>query len=71
MQEMPKAVSWFDTRKNRNGAITLVTSVIWQASVGHAIENYPIWEYGGNHRIDAVFFIGRIYAHDRVLLSGK
>jgi len=54
LQMLPGVQKWFakKLRKDaREELITLATSIIWQSTAGHTIENNPIWDYGGNPNI--------------------
>jgi hypothetical protein len=54
MELLPAVQDWKQTQTRDNAhedLVQLLTSIIWQASVGHTVENNPIWEYGANPTI--------------------
>ena len=54
MEQGPKIQEWFlkqQPENFKNELIKLLTIIIWQATVAHNMEHYPIWDFGGNPNI--------------------
>jgi len=50
-EKAPKALEFFENINNTDDVIALLTSIIWQASVGHTFQNDPSWDFAANPKI--------------------
>ena len=54
MKQAPKVQDWFERTQPENSKdelIKLLTIIIWETTVGHNMEHFPVWDFAGNPNI--------------------